>query len=247
MHRQPLVRLTDLTRTYPLGSVQVRALTGVSLDVSRGEFLALAGPSGSGKTTLLNLIGCIDKPDSGRIVIDGVDVTGVPLHRLAATRRDTLGFIFQTFNLIPVLTAYENVEYPLLLQHVPAARRGERVRYWLDQVGLSDQARQRPDQLSGGQRQRVAIARAMAGEPKLVLADEPTANLDSVTAGKILDLVEELNGRTHCTFIFATHDPALMARAHRCIRMHDGAIVNAPLIANDPLIADEPRLEARAS
>jgi len=235
MHPQPLVRLTDVARTYPLGRVHVRALTGVSLEVSRGDFLALAGPSGSGKTTLLNLIGCIDKPDSGRIVIDGVDVTPVPLHRLAATRRDTLGFIFQTFNLIPVLTTYENVEYPLLLQHLPAAKRRDRVRYWLEQVGLSDQARQRPDQLSGGQRQRVAIARAMVGEPKLVLADEPTANLDSVTAGKILDLVEELNHRTHCTFIFATHDPALMARARSRVRMHDGDIVT------------EPRLEARAS
>src|SRR6476469_6373106 len=142
MHQQPLVRLTDVTRTYPLGRVNVRALTGVSLDANRGDFLALAGPSGSGKTTLLNLIGCIDKPDSGRISIDGVDVTQVPLHRLAATRRDTLGFIFQTFNLIPVLTAYENVEYPLLLQHVPRAKRRERVDYWLDQVGLRDQARQ---------------------------------------------------------------------------------------------------------
>jgi len=235
MHQQPLVRLTDVTRTYPLGRVNVRALTGVSLDVDAGDFLALAGPSGSGKTTLLNLIGCIDKPDSGRIIIDGVDVTAVPLHRLASTRLHTLGFIFQTFNLIPVLTAYENVEYPLLLQHVPSAKRRERVRYWLDQVGLSDQARQRPDQLSGGQRQRVAIARAMAGEPKLVLADEPTANLDSVTAAKILDLVEAINAKTRCTFIFATHDPALMSRARRCVRMHDGALVTEPL------------LEARAS
>jgi len=235
MHQPPLIRLLNVTRTYPLGRVNVRALTGVSLDVDRGDFLALAGPSGSGKTTLLNLIGCIDKPDSGRIVIDGVDVTPVPLHRLASTRLHTLGFIFQTFNLIPVLTAYENVEYPLLLQHVPAAARRKRVLEWLEQVGLSDQARQRPDQLSGGQRQRVAIARAMAGQPKLVLADEPTANLDSVTAAKILDLLETLNARTGCTFIFATHDPALMSRARRCVRMHDGAIVNEPL------------LEARAS
>jgi putative ABC transport system ATP-binding protein len=235
MHQTPLVRLVDVTRTYPLGRVNVRALTGVSLDVDRGDFLALAGPSGSGKTTLLNLIGCIDKPDSGRIVIDGVDVTPVPLHRLASTRLHTLGFIFQTFNLIPVLTAYENVEYPLLLQHVPSAERRKRVLDWLEQVGLSDQARQRPDQLSGGQRQRVAIARAMAGQPKLVLADEPTANLDSVTAAKILDLLETLNARTRCTFIFATHDPALMSRARRCVRMHDGALVNEPL------------LEARAS
>src|SRR5438105_426361 len=232
MHEEPLVRLLDVTRTYPLGRVNVRALTGVSLDIDRGDFLALAGPSGSGKTTLLNIIGCLDKPDakpdSGRILIDGVDVTPVPLHRLAATRRDTLGFIFQTFNLIPVLTAYENVEYPLLLQHVPAAMRRKRVLEWLEQVGLSDQARQRPDQLSGGQRQRVAIARAMAGQPKLVLADEPTANPDSVTAAKILDLVEEINARTGCTFIFATHDPALMSRAHRCVQMHDGALVTQP-------------------
>ncbi len=238
MHQQPLVQLDRIARTYPLGRVQVRALTGVSLEVGRGDFLALAGPSGSGKTTLLNLIGCLDKPDAGRIVIDGIDVTDVPLHRLAATRRDTLGFIFQTFNLIPVLTAYENVEYPLLLQHLPAAARRDRVRYWLDQVGLSQQAGQRPDQLSGGQRQRVAIARAMSGQPKLVLADEPTANLDSVTAAKILDLVEAINQRTECTFIFATHDPALMARARSCIRMHDGA-----LLAD----AGDRELQARAS
>ena len=235
MHQQPLVRLTDIARTYRLGRVQVRALTGVSLDIGRGDFLALAGPSGSGKTTLLNLIGCIDKPDSGTVVIDGIDVTEVPLHRLAATRRDTLGFIFQTFNLIPVLTACENVEYPLLLQHLPVRQRRDRVQYWLDQVGLTGQAHQRPDQLSGGQRQRVAIARAMAGEPKLVLADEPTANLDSVTAARILDLVEGLNATTGCTFIFATHDPALMARARRCVRMHDGALI------------PDTHLEARAS
>jgi putative ABC transport system ATP-binding protein len=239
MHQQPLIRLTNVERTYPLGRVQVRALTGVSLEGNRGDILALAGPSGSGKTTLLNLIGCIDKPDAGRIVIDGIDVTRIPLHRLAATRRDTLGFIFQTFNLIPVLTAYENIEYPLLLQHLPRAARRDRVRYWLDQVGLSQQASQRPDQLSGGQRQRVAIARAMAGQPKLVLADEPTANLDSVTAAKILDLVEEINQRTQCTFVFATHDPSLMARAHRCIRMHDGALLDD--------VTDQPQREARAS
>jgi len=231
MQEQPLVCLTDVARNYRLGRVQVRALSRVSLDVHRGDFLALAGPSGSGKSTLLNLIGCIDKPDAGRVVIDGADVTAVPLHRLAATRRDTLGFIFQTFNLIPVLTAYENIEYPLLLQHLPANVRRDRVSYWLDQVGLTDQARQRPDQLSGGQRQRVAIARAMAGEPKLVLADEPTANLDSVTAAKILDLTEQINERTRCTFIFATHDAALISRARRCIRMHDGVIVAEPHLA----------------
>jgi putative ABC transport system ATP-binding protein len=225
MNNDPVVRLTSVARSYRLGRVRVPALHAVTLDIARGEFLALAGPSGSGKTTLLNLLGCIDKPDSGRIVIDGADVTSTPLHRLARTRLDTLGFIFQSFNLIPVLSAYENVEYPLLLQRVAARERRERVTYWLEQVALSAQAKQRPDQLSGGQRQRVAIARAMAGEPKLVLADEPTANLDSATARTILDLLQAINRSTGCTFVFATHDPALMARAGRCLRLRDGAVI----------------------
>ena len=219
-----LIRLTNVNKSYRLGRVDVRALDGVDLHVDRGDFLALAGPSGSGKTTLLNLIGCIDKPNGGRVVIDGVDVTDVPLHRLAATRRDALGYIFQTFNLIPVLTAYENVEYPLLLQNVGRSERDARVRRWLDQVGIAAQAKQRPDQLSGGQRQRVAIARAMVGEPKLVLADEPTANLDSDTAAHILDLLAKLNNETGTTFVFATHDPAVMSRAQRCVRLRDGRI-----------------------
>src|SRR3954453_13922563 len=236
MTSKHVIAVTGVNKTYPLGRIRVRALSDVDLTIGRGELIALAGPSGSGKTPLLNLIGCIDKPDEGRIIVDDVDVTRVPLHRLSTLRRDTLGFIFQTFNLIPVLTAYENVEYPLLLQHVPPAMRRKRVLDWMEQVGLSDQARQRPDQLSGGQRQRVAIARAMAGQPKLVLADEPTANLDSVTAAKILHLVKDINPRTGCTFIFAPHDPALMSRARRCVRMHDGAIVT-----------DELLLEARAS
>ena len=227
MQAQPIVRLEAIAKSYRLGRVQVRALTDVTLDVARGDFLALAGPSGSGKTTLLNMIGCIDKPDAGRVLIDGVDVSALPLHRLARLRRETLGFVFQTFNLIPVLTAEENVEYPLLLRGVPRRARRRRVAHWLDQVGLTAQARQRPDQLSGGQRQRVAIARAMAGEPKLVLADEPTANLDSETAAKILDLLQRLNGETRCTFVFATHDPALIARAARRIDLHDGAVVHA--------------------
>ena len=219
-----LIRLTNVNKSYRLGRVEVRALDGVDLHVDRGDFLALAGPSGSGKTTLLNLIGCIDKPNGGRVVIDGVDVTAVPLHRLAATRRDAIGYIFQTFNLIPVLTAYENVEYPLLLQNVGRRERDARVRRWLDQVGIAAQAKQRPDQLSGGQRQRVAIARAMVAEPKLVLADEPTANLDSDTAAHILDLLAKLNNETGTTFVFATHDTAVMSRAQRCVRLRDGRI-----------------------
>jgi putative ABC transport system ATP-binding protein len=224
-----LVKLTDVSKTYRLGDVRVRALAGIDLAIDRGDFIALAGPSGSGKTTLLNLIGCIDKPESGRITIDSVDVTAVPLHRLASLRRDTLGFIFQTFNLIPVLTAYENVEYPLLLSGVPRRERAERVHHWLDQVGLADQKKQRPDQLSGGQRQRVAIARAMVAKPKLVLADEPTANLDSVTAAHILDLLGQLNESTGVTFVFSTHDSSLIARAERVVRLHDGRITDIEL------------------
>jgi putative ABC transport system ATP-binding protein len=221
-----LVKLTAVSKTYRLGDVRVRALADVDLTIDRGDFIALAGPSGSGKTTLLNLIGCIDKPEAGRIVIDSVDVTPVPLHRLASLRRDTLGFIFQTFNLIPVLTAYENVEYPLLLSGVPRHERAERVHRWLAQVGLTDQEKQRPDQLSGGQRQRVAIARAMVANPKLVLADEPTANLDSDTAGHILDLLAELNAKTGVTFVFSTHDASVIARAERVVRLRDGRITN---------------------
>jgi putative ABC transport system ATP-binding protein len=218
------IRLRNVTKTFPSRSEEVTPLRDLSLDVDRGDFVALMGPSGSGKTTLLNLIGCIDKPDAGRIVIDDVDVTRIPLHRLSTLRRNTLGFIFQTFNLIPVLTAYENVEYPLLLQNVPRRDRDARVRRWLAEVGLTEQAKQRPDQLSGGQRQRVAIARAMVTEPKLVLADEPTANLDSETAARILDLLAEINTRTNCTFVFSTHDPSLIARAERVVRIRDGRI-----------------------
>jgi putative ABC transport system ATP-binding protein len=217
-----LVKLTDVSKTYRLGDVRVRALAAIDLTIEPGDFIALAGPSGSGKTTLLNLIGCIDKPETGRILIDSVDVTGVPLHRLASLRRDTLGFIFQTFNLIPVLTAYENVEYPLLLSGVPRRERAERVHRWLAQVGLANQVKQRPDQLSGGQRQRVAIARAMVANPKLVLADEPTANLDSDTAAHILDLLAELNAQTGVTFVYSTHYSALITRAERVVRLRDG-------------------------
>ena len=226
MDTQPVIHLDRISKSYRLGRVDVPALADVTLDVARGDFLALAGPSGSGKTTLLNLIGCIDKPDAGRVVLDGVDVTQIPLHRLAAVRAEVLGFVFQTFNLIPVLTAYENVEYPLQLRGLGRRDRRARAAHWLEQVGITAQARQRPDQLSGGQRQRVAIARAMAGDPKLVLADEPTANLDSDTAAKILDLLQRLSAETRTTFVFATHDPALIARAPRCIRMRDGALAD---------------------
>jgi len=221
---ESMLRCASLTQTYVSGDHELTVLHDITFDLAAGGFLALVGPSGSGKTTLLNLIGCIDKPDAGRIVIDDVDVTRTPLHRLAALRLNTLGFIFQTFNLIPVLTAYENVEYPLLLQNVSPRQRDARVRRWLDEVGLADQWKQRPDQLSGGQRQRVAIARAMVTEPKLVLADEPTANLDSETATRMLDLLANINERTGCTFVFSTHDASLIARAQHVVRIKDGHI-----------------------
>lgn len=224
MRNETVVQLVSAEKSYSLGRTRVQALSDVTLEVSRGEIVALAGASGSGKTTLLNIIGCIDKPDSGRVVIDGVDVTSVPLHRLAATRAEVLGFVFQAFNLLPVLTAWENVEYPLLLRGMPKVERDSRVAMWLEQAGILAQATQRPDQLSGGQRQRVAIARAMAGDPKIVVADEPTANLDSENGARILDLVQEINERTGCTVVFATHDPSVIARAHRIVRLRDGRI-----------------------
>jgi putative ABC transport system ATP-binding protein len=224
MSGEAVVRLKDVSKAYKLGDVSVRAVVGVSIEIARGDFAVIAGPSGSGKTTLLNLIGCIDKPDEGRVIVNNVDTTDVPLHRLSALRRDTLGFVFQTFNLIPVLTAYENVEYPLLLKNLSRRQREERVRRWLANVGIQAHAKQRPDQLSGGERQRVAIARAMVGDPRLVLADEPTANLDSETAGRILDLLAEINASTGCTFLFSTHDLSLIARAARIIRIRDGRI-----------------------
>ena len=223
---ETLLHLEQVTKSYRLGRVLVRAVDGVTLDVARGDFLALAGPSGSGKTTLLNLIGSIDKPDAGRIVLDGVDITATPLHRLAATRRESIGFVFQTFNLLPVLTAWENVEYPLLLRGIGRRERHELVQHWLEQTGIRAQATQRPDQLSGGQRQRVAIARAMAGGPKLVIADEPTANLDSDTASRILDLLAEINRTTGTTFVFSTHDSALIGRARTVVRVRDGRVAH---------------------
>ena len=226
MTSDSVVQLTSVSKSYRLGRILVQAVDGVSLDVARGELVALAGPSGSGKTTLLNLIGCIDKPDAGRIVIDGCDVTAMPLHRLARTRAEVLGFVFQTFNLVPVLTAWENVEYPLLLRGMSKRERGARVEQWLERVGILAQAKQRPDQLSGGQRQRVAIARAMAGDPKLVVADEPTANLDSDNAARILDLIADINAKTASTFVFATHDPVVIARAQRVIRVRDGRVTD---------------------
>lgn len=207
-----------------MGRTVVKALRGVSLEIHRGEFLCIAGPSGSGKTTLLNLIGCLDKPTSGRIILEGQDVSTCSPRELAWVRRRRLGFVFQTFNLVPVLTAYENVELPLLLLGVGAAERRRRVQELLEALGISDLAHHRPDEMSGGQQQRVSIARALVTHPALVLADEPTANLDSETGKTIIELMHDLNTKDGTTFVFSTHDPKVMERASRLVQIRDGLI-----------------------
>jgi putative ABC transport system ATP-binding protein len=223
--QQPVV-LKNIGKTYRLGAVDVPALTDINLEILPGRFTVIAGASGSGKTTLLNLIGCIDRPDSGELVVAGARVQTMSDDALSDFRARHLGFIFQNFNLLPVLTAYENVEYPLLLAQVPAARRKERVRVLLDAVGLSDRAQNRPGQLSGGQRQRVAIARALAIEPKLVLADEPTANLDSHTGAAIIALMRKMQREHHVSFVFSSHDPQVLAEADDAVHIRDGRITS---------------------
>lgn len=221
-----LVTLENVTRQYRLGTQTVDALREVSLGIDEGVFLAIAGPSGSGKSTLLNLIGCIDTPTAGRIVIDGRDVSGSTPDELADYRARTVGFVFQTFNLFPVLTAWENVEYPLLqFGELDRKERHARVARFLDVVGLKRHAERRPNQLSGGQRQRVAIARALAVRPRIVLADEPTANLDHETGTEILRLMKAINTKYRTTFVFSTHDDRVIAAADRLVRIEDGAII----------------------
>jgi len=222
---KPVIEVERVSKSYHLDRTEVRALRDLDIRIEEGEFTALAGPSGSGKTTLLNIIGCIDKPDSGRLVLDGVDVTGHSLNSLARVRRERLGYIFQLFNLIPVLTAFENVEYPLLLTSMPSAERRKRVGSLLERVGLGAKSKHKPSQLSGGERQRVAIARALVSGPAAVLADEPTANLDSVTSGEILDLMQELNRERGVVFLFSTHDPRIVSKARRVVRLMDGRIL----------------------
>jgi putative ABC transport system ATP-binding protein len=220
-----LVQVENVSKDYLLGTQRVDALKGVTLSIEEGVFLAIAGPSGSGKSTLLNLIGCIDTPSSGRILIDGQDVSGRTPDQLADLRARTIGFVFQTFNLLPVLSAEENVEYPLLqLPELGKDERRERVAHFLKVVQLTRYARHRPNQLSGGQRQRVAIARALATKPKIVLADEPTANLDHKTGDGILALMKDINRAFKTTFIFSTHDKKVMAMADRLVRIEDGQI-----------------------
>jgi putative ABC transport system ATP-binding protein len=218
------VELKDVKKTYRMGPIEVPALRGISLQVAPGEFLAIAGPSGCGKTTLLNIIGGLDRADTGDVLVEGKNLQLLSSGELARLRLRRLGFVFQAYNLLPVLTALENAEFTLLLQGLPPEQRKTRVRKLFSEIGLAGLEDRRPAELSGGQQQRVAVARAMVTEPVLILADEPTANLDSVTATALLEVMELLN-RTHgTTFVYATHDPQVMERARRLIRLRDGQI-----------------------
>lgn len=221
-----VLELQDVRKEYSIGEVITNALNGVSLKIEEGEFTTLVGPSGSGKTTMLQLMGCLDLPDSGRVLINNQDVTQFKKNQRADLRREMIGFIFQFFALVPVLSAYENVELPLLLNNISQKERKERVSYLLESVGLSHRTNHRPDQLSGGEQQRVAIARALASEPLLVLADEPTANLDTENGAQAMDIMEHLNRETGTAFIFATHDPRVVTYARRVVTLQDGVIVD---------------------
>lgn len=214
----------NISKTYNPNTIPVRAINEVHLHLTKGEFTALVGPSGSGKTTLLNLIGGLDKPDTGSIYINGIDITALGPNALINFRLHNIGFVFQSFNLIPVLTARENVEFIMLLQNVKKKERDKRVIQLFEQIGLADKMNTRPVQLSGGQQQRVAVARALASKPKFVLADEPTANLDSAAAFNLLDIMAKLNKEENMTFIFSTHDQRVIERANRVITLVDGRI-----------------------
>jgi len=219
-----IVKLEDIARIYNEGRVAVTALQGINLSIQSGEFSAIAGPSGSGKTTLLNIIGGLDLPTRGNVFLDGKHLGKISRGELSRLRLNRIGFIFQSYNLIPVFTAYENAEFVLLLQKRPPQERKQRVANLLEEVGLSGLEERFPREMSGGQQQRVAIARSIAPEPALILADEPTANVDSATATELLDLMEELNRTKNITFLFSTHDPAVMERARRLIKLKDGRI-----------------------
>jgi putative ABC transport system ATP-binding protein len=220
------VELIDVRKHYMLGETRVDALRGISVNIDKGEFLAIAGPSGAGKSTILNLIGCIDTPSQGRVLIDGTEVEHLSDTELTRYRRQKLGFIFQSFNLIPVLNVFENIEFPLLLQRSLSRKEREKTAmYFVEEVGLADRLKNKPSELSGGQRQRVAIARALVTKPLIVLADEPTANLDSETGHRIVDLMKKINELEKTTFIFSTHDEHIMEHARRVISIRDGSVL----------------------
>jgi len=219
-----IAKIENVTRVYRVGEVETHALRGVTMTIDAGEFIALVGPSGSGKTTLLQLIGLLDQPTSGTIYIHGKDVSRLNRNQRADMRKGKIGFIFQFFALIPTLTAYENVELPLLLNGMKPAERRARVMEMLEAVGLSERAHHRPDQLSGGQQQRVAVARALASHPSMILADEPTANLDTENGKQVMEIMQRLNRETGVTFVFATHDPRVIKYARRVVALQDGRI-----------------------
>jgi len=221
-----IISTDGLTKIYNDNTVEVRALNGVSLEIDKGEFTAIVGPSGSGKTTLLNIIGGLDSPSAGQVHIGEIDITSLSDNQLIDFRLKNIGFVFQAYNLIPVLTARENVEFIMLMQNRPKAEMEERAVALLKAVGLEDQMHKRPREMSGGQQQRVAVARALASKPKFVLADEPTANLDSKTAINLLDIMATLNKDEHITFIFSTHDQKVIGRARRVVTLEDGKIVS---------------------
>jgi putative ABC transport system ATP-binding protein len=221
-----VIELTGITKTYNHRSVPVHALNGIDLTVDKGEFTVIVGPSGSGKTTLLNIIGGLDQPTTGAVAIDSMDISHMKQDDLIEFRLNHIGFVFQSFNLIPVLSAKENVEFIMLLQSIPKAERERRALEMLGTVGLKDRAERTPSELSGGQQQRVAVARALASRPSFVLADEPTANLDSISAESLLDVMENLNHEQAMTFLFSTHDPRVMNRAHRILTLEDGRITS---------------------
>ena len=221
-----LLKVENVKKTYHVNSVETPALKGINLEVEKGEFTAIVGPSGSGKTTLMNMIGGLDIVDDGHIYLGDNEITGLSQRELSDIRLKHLGFIFQAYNLIPVLTALENVEYVMLLQGVKQDERKSRSIEILEELGLGEMVHKRPNEMSGGQQQRVAVARAIVSEPMLVLADEPTANLDSKTSGKLLDLMHEMNKKKNITFIFSTHDRIVMERAERIVTLRDGLIEN---------------------
>lgn len=222
-----IVRLTDVKKTYPLGKTEVHAVKGVSFEICKGDFISIAGPSGSGKSTILNMIGCIDTPTEGVVSINGQATGGLTDKEITSLRHDVIGFIFQSFNLIPVLNVYENIEFPLLLGKEETMGKDEKqewINYLIEEVGLGDWKNHKPNELSGGQRQRVAIARALVTKPEIVLADEPTANLDSTTGSSIIELMKKINRDMDTTFIFSTHDDSIVSIADHVIRLHDGLV-----------------------
>lgn len=246
-----IVQLTGVTKDYALGKVTVPAVRGVTLSIEQGEFISIAGPSGSGKTTILNLIGCIDTPTAGTVTVAG-EATGTLKDRdLTALRHAHIGFIFQSFNLVPVLNVYENVEFPLLLgkSTLDKTERRRRVEELVDQVGLADHIRHRPNELSGGQRQRVAIARALVTHPSIVLADEPTANLDSKTSQQIIELMKRINAERGSTFIFSTHDPDIVSIADHVVRLLDGLVASEHRVNGEsaPAPGGQPSADGQAS